>query len=155
VVVFVVIISVTTVTDTFARDAHLSDIRSEITAEADALAGNISDVIARETAAVETLAAFVEITRDNPTRMAADFPTFANALIDAGETIRSVQLAPDSIIRLVAPLEGNEAAVDLDLLADPDRRALLEPAIRDGTTVIQGPVELVQGGSKCRAPHGD
>jgi PAS domain S-box-containing protein len=146
VVVFVVIISVTTVTDTFARDAHLSGIRSEITAEADALAGNISDVIARETAAVETLAAFVEITRDNPTRMAADFPTFANALIDAGETIRSVQLAPDSIIRLVAPVEGNEAAVDLDLLADPDRKALLEPAIRDGTTVIQGPVELVQGG---------
>lgn len=145
-VVFVVILAVTNITDAFARDAHLSRVESEITAEADALARNISDVIARETAAVETLAAFVEITQDDPIRMAADFPTFADALIESGETIRSVQLAPDSIIRLVAPLEGNEAAVDLDLLADPDRRALLEPAIRDGTTVVQGPVELVQGG---------
>lgn len=146
VVVFVVILAVANVTDTFARDAHLSSIRSGISAEADEMARNVSDVIARETASVETLAAFVEITRDDPERMAEDFPTFANALIESGETIRSVQLAPDSIIRLVAPLEGNEAAVDLDLLADPDRKALLEPAIRDGTTVVQGPVGLVQGG---------
>jgi two-component system sensor histidine kinase/response regulator len=146
VVIFVVILAVTSVTDAFARDAHLSNVRSGITAEADALARNISDVIARETAAVDTLAAFVEITRDHPTRMASDFPIFAAALIDSAETIRSVQLAPDSIIRLVAPLEGNEEAVDLDLLADLDRKALLEPAIRDGTTVVQGPVELVQGG---------
>jgi PAS domain S-box-containing protein len=145
-IIFVVILAVTSVTDAFARSAHLSNVRSGITAEADAFARNISDVIARETAAVDTLAAFVEITRDDPTRMADDFPTFADALIDSGETIRSVQLAPDSIIRLVAPLEGNEEAVDLDLLADPDRKALLEPAIRDGTTVVQGPVELVQGG---------
>ncbi len=146
VVVFVAIVAVTNITDTFARDAHLASVRSGITAEADAMARNVSDVIARETAAVETLAAFVEITRDDPDRMVEDFPTFANALVESGATIRSVQLAPDSIIRLVAPLEGNEAAVGLDLLADPDRRALLEPAIRDGTTVIQGPVELEQGG---------
>jgi PAS domain S-box-containing protein len=146
VVIFVVILAVTSVTDAFARDAYVSNVRSGIAAEADALARNISDVIARETAAVDTLAAFVEITRDDPVRMANDFPTFADALIDSGETIRSVQLAPDSIIRFVAPLEGNEEAVDLDLLADPDRKALLEPAIRDGTTVVQGPVELVQGG---------
>lgn len=145
-VVFVVIIAVTSVTDFFARDAHLSNIESRITAEAAEMARNVSDVIARETAAVETLAAFVEITREDPERMAEDFDTFANALIDSGETIRAVQLAPDSIIRLVAPLEGNEAAVGLDLLADPDRKALLEPAIREGTTVVQGPVELVQGG---------
>ncbi|MEX0796796.1 MAG: PAS domain S-box protein [Acidimicrobiia bacterium] len=144
--VFVAIVAVTSVTDAFAREAHLSSIRSGIIAEANAMAGNISNVIARETASVETLAAFVEITRDDPERMAEDFATFARALIESGETIRSVQLAPDSIIRLVAPLEGNEAAVDLDLLADPDRKALLEPAIRDGTTVVQGPVELVQGG---------
>lgn len=145
-VVFLAIVAVTSVTDAFARDAHLSSVESDITAEAVEMARNISDVIARETASVETLAAFVEITRDDPERMADEFDTFASALIASGETIRAVQLAPDSIIRLVAPLEGNEAAVDLDLLADPDRKALLEPAIRDGTTVVQGPVELVQGG---------
>ncbi len=145
-VVFVVIVAVTSITDAFARDAHLSNVKSGITAEAVGMARDISDVIARETASVETLAAFVEITRDDPERMTADFDTFASALIESGQTIRAVQLAPDSIIRLVSPLEGNEAAIDLDLLADPDRRALLEPAIRDGTTVVQGPVELVQGG---------
>ncbi len=146
VVVFVLIVAMTSVIDNFARDTHLSSVEARYTAEAAEMARNISDVIARETASVETLAAFVEITRDDPERMAEDFGIFASALIDSGQTIRAVQLAPDSVIRLVAPLQGNEAAVDLDLLADPDRKALLEPAIRDGTTVVQGPVELVQGG---------
>lgn len=146
VAVFVLALVPPGVVDVFARNAHLSDVRSGIGSEADKLARDISDVIARETAAVDTLAAFVEITRGNPQRMDTEFPIFSSALIEAGETIRSVQLAPDSIIRFVYPLEGNEAALNLDLLADPDRNALLTPAIENGTTVVQGPVELVQGG---------
>lgn len=144
--VFAVIVASTGITDAFARDAHSSTIRSNVSAEADALARDVSDVIARETAAVDTLAAFVEIARDSATQMVVEFPTFAAALIESGETIRAVQLAPDSIIRFVYPLEGNEAAMNLDLMADADRRELLEPAIEQGTTVVQGPVELVQGG---------
>ncbi len=145
-IVFVVILAATGITDAFARDAFQSDVRAEIGAEADALARDISDVMARETAAVDTLAAFVEIARESPTQMIVEFPVFAEALLQAAETIRSVQLAPDSIIRFVHPLDGNEAAFGLDLMADPDRKALLEPAINNGTTVVQGPVELVQGG---------
>ncbi len=144
--VFLLILAITAITDAFAREAHVSSIRSEISAEADALARDVSDVIARESAAVNTLAAFVELGKDDPKHLRDDFPTFAEALVDSGETIRAVQLAPGSTIKYIHPLEGNEAAMNLDLLADPDRRALLLPAIEDGTTVIQGPVELVQGG---------
>lgn len=146
VVVFALLLAMTGITDAFAREARDSEVRSEVAAEADALARNVSDVIARETAAVDTLAAFVEISKDDPDHIAREFPKFAKALKEAGETIRAVQLAPDSVIRFVHPIDGNEAALNLDLLADPDRRALLEPAIANGSTVVQGPVELVQGG---------
>lgn len=144
--VFSLILASTWIIDGFARDAHLSEVRSEISAEVDTLARDLSDVIARETASVDTLAAFVEITKDDQSRMAAEFPVFAQALLESGETVRAIQMAPDSVIRFVYPLEGNEAAVGLNLMADPDRRALLTPAIENATTVIQGPVELVQGG---------
>jgi len=144
--VFALVLAMTGITDAFARAAHQADVRSDVSGAADALARDISDVIARETAAVDTLAAFVEVTKNDADHIEEEFPTFAQALRKSGETIRAVQLAPDSVIRYVHPLEGNEAALNLDLLADSDRRALLEPAIENGTTVVQGPVELVQGG---------
>jgi len=144
--VFLIILVVTGISDAFVRDAYISAEHSTFASEADSLSRDISDVIARETAAVDTLGAFVDITRDDPHLLKVEFPQFAASLLGAGETIRSVQLAPGSITQLVYPLEGNEAAMGLDLLADPDRRTLLEPAIAKGTTVVQGPVELVQGG---------
>ena len=146
VLVFALILAIAAVVDVFARQAHLSEHQSEVAMQADALARDISDVIARETAGVNTLAAFVEITRGSQGDMNELFPVFARSLMESGETIRSVQLAPGAVIRFVYPLAGNEAALGLDLMADPDRRALLEPAIETGSTVVQGPVELVQGG---------
>lgn len=142
----VVVLAGTALLDSFARSAYQAEVRAEVSADADALARNLSDVIARETAGVETLVAFVEIDRESPTRLARDFPRFSEALMGQSAIIRSVQLAPNGILEFVYPLAGNEAALGLDLMADPDRRALLAPAILSGVTVIQGPVELVQGG---------
>lgn len=132
--------------DAFAREAHRAEVRVVIAGSVDAMARDLSDLVARETASVETLAAFVEIDDGDLDRLESDFPVFADALMRQTRTIRSVQLAPDAILHFVYPVEGNEEAVGLDLLADPDRRALIEPAIETGATLIQGPVELVQGG---------
>lgn len=141
-----IVLALTALVDSFARRADIADARATASAHVDAVARDLSDVIARETAAVETLAAFVEISAGDPAHLEADFPLFAAALMRQGGSVRSVQLAPDSVLDFVYPLAGNEPAVGLDLLADPDRRRLLAPAIESGTTVIQGPVELVQGG---------
>lgn len=141
--------------DSFARRVHLADQRAAVSIEAESLARNLNDVIARETSAVDALSAFVATNEGNAERLAVEFPEFGEALVGQGETIRSVQLAPDSILRFVFPIDNNEAAVGLDLMADPARRALLEPAIASGETVVQGPVELVQGGTGLivRSPY--
>ncbi len=143
--VAVLVLSITAVVDLFARSAYRTETRAQVASDADALARELSDVIARETAAVETLAAFVD-PNARSFRQTAELEAFAGALMQQGRTIRSVQLAPGAVLGFVYPIEGNEAALGLDLLADPDRRSLLEPAIRNHTTVIQGPVKLVQGG---------
>ncbi len=141
-----IILALTGVLDGFSRQVHEADVRAAVSVEAESLARNLIDTVARETSAVDALVAFVAVSAPDGTHTEDEFPRFAEALQEQGSTIRSIQLAPDSILRFVHPLEGNEAAVGLDLMADPDRRALLEPVILSGETVIQGPVELVQGG---------
>lgn len=145
-VVFIAIVSVTYLTEDLARDAHVADVRVEMADEAHARASGLADLIARETASLDALVAFVEIARGSPDAMPSQLGIFAESLIEGGETVQSVQVAPDSILEMVYPIRGNEAAVGLDLLADPDRRAILVPTIESGETSVQGPVELVQGG---------
>ena len=136
----------TAVVDGFATSAYEADFRARAASSTDTLARNLSDLVARETAAVDALGAFVENRVDDEELMIEEFPLFAGALMELGQTIRSIQIAPGGVLDYIYPLEGNEEALGLDLMADEDRRALLEPAIESGETVIQGPVELVQGG---------
>ena len=143
---FVAIVSVTWLTATLARDAHVADVRAGLAQRAEDKAHRLADLIGRETGSVESLAAFVEIARDDPATMDERLGEFAFRLMEGTRTVRSVQVAPGSILQYVFPVQGNEAAVGLDLMADPDRRRLLAPAIETGETVVQGPVDLVQGG---------
>ncbi|MGD2100791.1 MAG: PAS domain S-box protein [Acidimicrobiia bacterium] len=124
----------------------MADLRVEMADEANALAGDLAELIARETASLDAVVAFAEIEHDDPVSMGPELERFAASLLDEGETIQSVQVAPDSVLEYVYPIEGNEAALGLDLLADPERRAVLVPTIESGETSVQGPVELVQGG---------
>lgn len=142
-----VILSLTAFVDNSARSANNAQVRGEVSASADELVRRLSDVVVQESASVETLSVVVELSGGDAARLASNFPVFAAALMEVSPKVRSVQLGPNSILEYVFPLEGNGAALGLDLMADPDRKALLEPAIVSGDTVIQGPVELIQGGS--------
>ncbi len=77
----------------------------------------------------------------------ADFRTIAAELIRGHRGIRSIQLARDSVVTHVYPLEGNEAAIGFRLLDRPEQRPAVKRAIDSGNTVVAGPVELVQGGT--------
>jgi two-component system, sensor histidine kinase and response regulator len=147
------VLALTAALDGFARSAQRAEIRADTSARLDGLARTMSDLIARETAAADTMAVFVEVTGYEPQSLEHTFPVFADALMRERPTIRSVQLAPDNILDFVYPLEGNEAAVGLDLLDDPERRANLLPAIERRITVMQGPFELVQGGQALAVRH--
>ncbi|HSJ28652.1 MAG TPA: PAS domain S-box protein [Acidimicrobiia bacterium] len=147
------VVALTAVLDDFARVAHRSNVESDTSARLDALARTMSDMIARETAAADTMAVFVELTGFQELALEATFPVFAEALIREGTAIRSVQLAPGGILEFVHPLDGNEAALGLDLFDDPDRRNNLLPAIESGNSVLQGPFELVQGGLALAVRH--
>ncbi|MEG0321058.1 MAG: CHASE domain-containing protein, partial [Oscillospiraceae bacterium] len=72
------------------------------------------------------------------------FDYIAKSLID-NTAIRSLQLAPDGVVSMVYPLEGNEEAFG-DLFADPDRATEAIYARDSGLMTLSGPFELYQGG---------
>ncbi len=120
----------------------------QVTANVELLANEVVDVVEQTAGLVDILGAFAAIEVGSPDGdLHGEFPVFSQVLLSQDNAIRSVQLGPDSILVHVFPIAGNEAAVGLDLLADPDRRALLEPSILSGDMTFQGPVGLVQGGT--------
>ena len=61
-------------------------------------------------------------------------------------SVQSVQLAPNGVVTEIYPEEGNEAG-KIDLLKDSKRGKISNYAKDHNITIIQGPIELKQGGS--------
>lgn len=74
------------------------------------------------------------------------FHQLARELMSPRSLLRNITLAPDNIITVVYPEEGNQAAIGLDLLRHPIQGAATRRMIETGRAVLAGPVELVQGG---------
>jgi len=61
--------------------------------------------------------------------------------------VRILAAAPDMVVRLVHPLEGNEAALGLDYNTEPAQRDMALLTRDTGGLVVAGPLTLRQGGS--------
>ncbi len=90
----------------------------------------------------------------HPETTSAEFAKFAASLVNEGSGIRSVTLIKDNIISDVFPREGNETALGLDLLEQPDQRDDVLRAIETRKPWLSSPIKLVQGGEAFvnRAP---
>ena len=64
----------------------------------------------------------------------------------AGEDVRSVQLAPNGVIRYVYPLEGNVGILGLNILAHHEQGLLAQQIVKNGKIRLTGPINLIQGG---------
>ena len=62
------------------------------------------------------------------------------------DVIDVIELAKGGTVSSVYPLSGNEEAMGLDMLTDPDRKTSATIAKNSGEYTIAGPFQLVQGG---------
>ncbi|WP_299180161.1 EAL domain-containing protein [uncultured Neptuniibacter sp.] len=83
----------------------------------------------------------------NPKISQAEFTQAAKTLFQQNTQLINVTAAPDLVIRNLYPLEGNESALGLDLRGIPSQFKAVEQARKTRKMVLNGPVELVQGGS--------
>ncbi len=110
----------------------LAQIRTRIESQLNQ-ASNVSDGVG----------AMIEVNRglDEPS-----LRSVADRMLERTPVIRSIAIAPDNVIQASIPLEGNEAAIGVDLAAHPVQGASLRRAMQTGDPVLGGPYELVQGG---------
>ena len=71
---------------------------------------------------------------------------FAVPLLKQQPTVSSLQYAPEGIVSFIFPLEGNEAAIGHNLLADQKRNKEAFDAVEKHLLTVAGPFELIQGG---------
>jgi len=74
------------------------------------------------------------------------FGRIARNLVDSRHALRNIAGAPDLVLSLIYPIEGNEAAIGLDYRTHPTQRDAALRAIESRDTVIAGPLNLTQGG---------
>jgi len=74
------------------------------------------------------------------------FARLASNLFEEESQLRSVAAAPDLVVRMTYPLEGNEAAIGLDYRTNPEQWSAVREVVRTGRLILAGPVDLVQGG---------
>ena len=76
-----------------------------------------------------------------------EFSTLSGMMQDENGVIEAIEMAEGGTVTQVYPLEGNEEALGLDMLKNPERKQEASLAKRSGQYTIAGPFELVQGGT--------
>ena len=130
--------------DRSQRQQILQQRHTQVVDQLSASRARLEQVLGERLFLVRGLAAYVNI---NPDVEDTEFQRFARTLESNETGIRSLQLAPNSVVTHVYPLAGNEEAVGHDLLKDPKRREAVQRAIDNREFVIAGPVKLLQGGT--------
>lgn len=74
------------------------------------------------------------------------FDALSQLMQEDEDVIEARELAKDGVVSRIYPIEGNEAAMGLDMLQNPARKKEARLAMKSGQYTIAGPYELVQGG---------
>ncbi len=83
--------------------------------------------------------------RLNPNLTQSEFELIAQQLIDDHPMIRNIAAAPNFIIRMFYPIEGNQQIMGLDYRDLPEQFPSVLKAKESGQVVLAGPLHLVQG----------
>ena len=75
------------------------------------------------------------------------FDDLSELMQEDEDVIEARELAEDGVVSRIYPMEGNEAAMGLDMLENPARKKEARLAMESGEYTIAGPYELVQGGT--------
>ncbi|HAK89001.1 MAG: hypothetical protein A2X55_08720 [Nitrospirae bacterium GWB2_47_37] len=92
----------------------------------------------------QSVAAYVAVHPDIKQR---DFEQLARELVSHDPVINTISLSKNSVISHLYPLRGHESVLGLDLMAHPQRKAIVEKTIKNRKGFVAGPVDLIEGGA--------
>jgi diguanylate cyclase (GGDEF)-like protein/PAS domain S-box-containing protein len=95
---------------------------------------------------IQLVRGLVAVIAANPDIAQQEFAKIAAGLIGSHSQLRNVAAAPDLVIGLMYPMEGNERAIGLDYRQNETQREAALRAVNSKEMVLAGPVNLIQGG---------
>lgn len=126
------------------RMFHAQQLRIDLLQDLTVLRTQLEGAI---TADVQLVRGLIATLITEPDMDQARFASIAGGLMTSDTVVRNVAAAPDMVVRMIFPVEGNEASLGLDYLANDVQRAAALRARDTGELVLAGPVDLVQGGT--------
>tara|TARA_Y100001937_G_scaffold128748_1_gene207554 strand:+ start:20387 stop:22375 length:1989 start_codon:yes stop_codon:yes gene_type:complete len=127
----------------FENRRYRQELRATLTDQLSELRGRMESEINKTMYLTRGLTAFVAV---NPGISQTQFHAIADEMMSSKAHIRNMGLAPDSVVRYIFPIKGNEAVIGLDYRKNEAQWPAVERAILNQTTTVAGPVDLVQGG---------
>ena len=145
-VTLVLVLSYLWMGDVYVR-VLVAEFRASAALTASSLASTLSSALNERLALVRGLTAFVAVA-SGAGDLAGPFPRYAASRRGAGVGVGNISAAPDFVVRIVYPVEGNEKVLGNDLLKDarPGFAETVQRAIISRDVTIHGPVGLLQGG---------
>lgn len=146
--VLVLLLAVAFVLDNAATQNYRSDVRQEWQARLNDMSLKLQGTVLQNVQTVWGLAANVSV---QPDITEAEFQQLASVIFALAPQLRNIGLAPDLTIRNIYPLEGNEAALGLDLTRQSLSTEQVQRLKESRKALFSGPINLVQGGQGMAA----
>lgn len=150
-VTFVVLSLAFVFAETQNTTIHNQNLRADTQHEAGMIASRLKG---RLSADIQLVQGLVAVLSTEPEMNQTRFNQLAEQVLGEQKEIRIVAAAPDLVVSLIYPMDGNEAAVGLDYNKNEAQRDAAYRVRDSGKMVLAGPVDLVQGGRGfiCRFP---
>ncbi|WP_419770462.1 MAG: diguanylate cyclase [Candidatus Marinarcus sp.] len=143
ILVFILLLTSTNYLYQTTKETYIEKDKNRVLKELSQIRAKLEQSINSTFLLINGLMAYVTT---HPNLSQKDFKDYSQELMSHSIHIKNITLAPNNIIRYVYPLKGNEAALNLNLLSNPNQKRTVERMLKEKKTVIAGPVTLVQGG---------
>jgi diguanylate cyclase (GGDEF)-like protein len=126
------------------RKSQIQKIQLDTSKDANHIASKLTGMINNNLSLINGLSAHIasysEIKQP-------DFETYVKEVFQNQPLLINMAAAPDLVIRMIYPLEGNRGALGLNYRKNDDQWDAVKQAIINRKMIVAGPVELVQGGT--------
>ncbi|MGV3573990.1 MAG: bifunctional diguanylate cyclase/phosphodiesterase [Devosia sp.] len=140
---FIVVVAAGLILDRQAETINQERVRSEVLGRISVIRAKLEGHVSSN---VQLVRGLVSVISTEPDMNQARFDALVGNLFEEDSQLRSVAAAPNLVIRMTYPLEGNERAIGLDYRQTPNQWDAVQQVLFSGRMVLAGPVDLVQGG---------
>ncbi|MEZ5472467.1 MAG: EAL domain-containing protein [Marinicella sp.] len=125
------------------RAEYQQQLKFQTLVELESIKSNLLGLISSNISLLKGFATHISY---NPTINHKEFNTYAEQVFEYGNALVNFAAAPDLVVNMVYPLEGNEGVIGLDYTKNSAQIDAVLNTTHTNEVIIAGPLNLIQGG---------